>query len=82
MILVDTGPLVTLFEPKDAQHERCKNVLRAIQEPLITTIPVLTEGFHMLSPSNQGADRLRDSLAERDYRCGLWMMLGLSVRSS
>ena len=48
MILVDIGPLVALFDPKDAQHERCKTVLRAIREPLITTIPVLTEGFHML----------------------------------
>jgi uncharacterized protein len=65
MILVDTGPLVALFDPKDAQHERCKNVLKAIQESLITTIPVLTEVFHMLSPGSQGADRLRDFIGQK-----------------
>jgi hypothetical protein len=60
MILVDTGPFVALFDPKDDLHERCKGVLQAIREPLYTTVPVLTEAFHMLSPGSYGADRLRD----------------------
>lgn len=72
MILVDTGPLVALFDPKDAQHERCKTVLRAIRKSLITTIPVLTEGFHMLSPGSQGADRLRDFIGRKGL--SLWFM--------
>jgi predicted nucleic acid-binding protein len=60
MILVDTGPLVALFDPQDAQHERCVKALKAIKEPLVTTIPVLTEAFHMLDPASIGSDRLRD----------------------
>lgn len=60
MILVDTGPLVALFDPQDAQHERCVKALKAIKEPLVTTIPVLTEAFHMLDPASVGSDRLRD----------------------
>jgi uncharacterized protein len=60
VILVDTGPFVALFDPKDMLHEHCRNVLRSIKEPLITTVPVLTEAFHLLSPGSQGADRLRD----------------------
>lgn len=60
MILVDTGPFVALFDPKDDLHERCKGVLQAIREPLYTTVPVLTEAFHMLSPGSYGADRFRD----------------------
>jgi uncharacterized protein len=60
MILVDTGPLVALFDPQDAQHARCREVLRTLQEPLFTTVAVLTEAFHMLSPGNYGADRLRE----------------------
>ena len=60
MILVDTGPLVALFDPQDAQHARCREVLRALQEPLFTTVAVLTEAFHMLSPGSYGADRLRE----------------------
>ena len=60
MILVDTVPLVALFDPQDAQHERCVKTLKAIKQPLVTTVPVLTEAFHMLGPSSIGSDRLRD----------------------
>ena len=60
MILVDTGPLVALFDPKDGQHARCVKALKRIQEPLSTTIPVLTEAFHMLGPESVGSDRLRE----------------------
>jgi uncharacterized protein len=60
MILVDTGPLVALFDPKDWQHDRCVKALRRIQEPVSTTVPVLTEAFHMLRPESPGSDRLRE----------------------
>ena len=60
MILVDTGPLVALFDPQDGQHARCVRTLKAVREPLITTTPVLTEAFHMLGPASLGSDRLRD----------------------
>lgn len=60
MILVDTGPLVALFDPRDAEHGRCVAALQAIREPLRTTTPVLTEAFHMLGPASIGSDRVRD----------------------
>jgi len=60
MILVDTGPLVALFDPKDGQHERCAKALKNIREPVSTTVPVLTEAFHMLDPHSIGSDRLRE----------------------
>ena len=60
MILVDTGPLVALFDPKDPSHRRCREILKTLREALLTTVPVLTEAFHMLSPGSTGADRLRD----------------------
>ena len=60
MILVDTGPLVALFDPQDAQHARCVRILKGIREPIVTTMPVLTEAFHMLGPASIGSDRLRD----------------------
>jgi predicted nucleic acid-binding protein len=63
VILVDTGPFVALFDPKDASHRRCREVLKTFREPLVTTVPVLTEAFHMLSPNSTGADRLRDFIA-------------------
>ena len=60
MILVDTGPLVALFDPKDGQHERCRSTLKSLHETIYTTVPVLTEVFHMLSPGSHGSARLRD----------------------
>lgn len=60
MILVDTGPLVALFDPKDDQHSRCRGTLKEIREPLGTTTPVLTGAFHMLGPASIGSGRLRD----------------------
>ena len=60
MILVDTGPLVALFDPRDRHHGRCVNALKAMTAPLVATTPVLTEAFHMLGPSSIGSDRLRE----------------------
>ena len=62
MILVDTGPFVALFDPKDSLHSKCKATLRTLREPLLTTIPVLTEVFHLLSPGSHGSARLREFL--------------------
>ena len=63
MILIDTGPLVALFDPRDASHPRCQDVLDTLRERLITTVPVLTEAFHMITPASRGADALRDFIA-------------------
>ena len=63
MILVDTGPLVALFDPVDTDHKRCVNLLKQIEEPMCTTIPVLTEAFHLLSPGSVGSQRLMDFVA-------------------
>jgi uncharacterized protein len=64
LILVDTGPLVALFDPADDSHARCVRVLQAVEEPLATTIPVLTEAFHLLRPGSTGAQRLMDFVSE------------------
>ena len=63
MILVDTGPLVALFDPADADHSRCVEVLSGIEEPIGTTIPVLTEAFHLLTPGSLGSQRLMDFIS-------------------
>ncbi len=60
MILVDTGPLVALFDPRDGQHTEAQRILKNLREPLSTTTPVLTEAFHMLEPHGIGSDRLRE----------------------
>lgn len=60
MILVDTGPLVALFDAQDDAHDRAKMVLSGLREPLITTVAVLTEAFHLLAPGSRGARALRE----------------------
>jgi len=59
VILVDTGPLVALFEPRDTQHQACMEVLKGIQDALVTTLPVLTEAFHILPSNSRPAENLR-----------------------
>lgn len=70
MILADTGPLVALFDPADQDHARCVDRLRTIREPLLTTVPVLTEAFHLLNPNSPGADGLMSFVSENGL--GLW----------
>lgn len=71
MILVDTGPLIALFDPRDPLHTRCQTTLKQIRESP-TTVPVLTEAFHILSPGSQGSDRLREFVAQGGL--SLWFL--------
>jgi predicted nucleic acid-binding protein len=64
MILVDTGPLVALFDRKDGHHARCAETLKGIREPLCTTVAVLSEAFHILEPQSIGSDRLREFISK------------------
>ena len=64
MILVDAGPLIALFDRRDAAHGRCVETLKSIDEPMATTPPVLTEAFHLLNPSSAGALNLMGFISE------------------
>lgn len=58
MILVDSGPLVALFEEHDYHHEGCHRMLRSLDDKLATTTPVLTEALHLLRPGSPASFRL------------------------
>lgn len=58
MILVDTGPIVALFDRDDQYHVLCLQTLEKLQEPLVTTWPVLTECFYLLGFSWEAQDDL------------------------
>jgi hypothetical protein len=64
MILVDHRAICRP-DPQDGEHERCKAVLEGIEGALVTTTPVLTAAFHLLTPDSIGADRLRDFILGR-----------------
>ena len=59
MILVDTGPFIALFDPLDPHHEWCVEILKTVTEPLVTSVPVLTEAFHLLGPGSRAASNVR-----------------------
>ncbi|MBI4838052.1 MAG: PIN domain-containing protein [Nitrospirae bacterium] len=58
MIALDTGPIVALFDKEDDNHQICTKIFKEIHEPLITTGPVLTEAFYLLSFSCNVQDDL------------------------
>lgn len=60
MILVDTSPIVALFDPADHDHKLTHCVLESISEPIYTTEAVITEVFHMLEAGSKGADGVRE----------------------
>ena len=58
MILIDTGPIVALFDKDDRYHTQCLEILKEMREPLVTTWPVLTECFYLLNFSWEVQDSL------------------------
>jgi len=70
MILLDTGPIVALFDPADESHGACRQILKGILEPLVTITPVLTEAFHVLSPASRGAANLIHFIADGGLSVG------------
>jgi predicted nucleic acid-binding protein len=61
-MLIDTGPLVALFDPREALHTRSVDFLKKLSTPALTTVPVLTEAFHLLNPASRGSIALRGLL--------------------
>jgi len=72
VILVDTGPLVALFERRDHAHESSKRTLATIATHIVTTVPVLTEAFHLLSPASRGAKALQQFVSQKGL--GVWFL--------
>ncbi len=48
MIIADTGFWVALFNPRDTHHPKACAFTPTINEPLITTLPVVTEVCYLL----------------------------------
>ena len=63
MILVDAGPLIALIHQDDNQHERCRDAFAALDEPLGTVWPVVTEALHLLNFSWRAQDALWEMIA-------------------
>jgi predicted nucleic acid-binding protein len=85
-VLVDTGPLIALFNVRAKLHERFKaSVLELSSEriPLVTTWPCVTEATHLLDRLDNrlrllawlvdGAALVREFPASELARMGRWM---------
>ena len=46
--LADTGPLVALVDKNQSNHARCVDAHKALEAPLLTTWPCLTEAMYFL----------------------------------
>lgn len=82
MIIADTGFWVAIFNDTDTHHSRCLTVASNLQEPLITTTPVVTEVCYLLQKRrsqafstaflrshNRGAFRLFEITEQHITRC-------------
>ena len=49
MIIADTGFWLALLNKRDRHHQAATAALKGLDEPLITTWPVLTETCHLLN---------------------------------
>ncbi len=58
MVIIDTGPLVALFDESEPLHGICKSTLKKIKAQLITSWPVLTESFYLLGDWRKGQKEL------------------------
>lgn len=47
-VLIDSGPLIALFDRSDRHHERVLEFLKGFDGHLLSTWPVLTEVSHLL----------------------------------
>ena len=47
-ILIDSGPLIALFDASDKYHHEAVNFIKTNKCPLVTTLASITEALHLL----------------------------------
>jgi uncharacterized protein len=69
MILIDTGPLVALFDHHEEHYEACCQEARALPGRLYTCLPVITEAAYLLNRCDSRLVRmLFDAVADGVYK--------------
>ena len=48
-ILIDSGPLIALFDASDKYHKKAVDFIKSNKYPLVTTIASITETLHLLN---------------------------------
>jgi hypothetical protein len=47
-VLIDSGPLIALFDADDKHHKKAVNFIKGNKLPLVTTLASITETLHLL----------------------------------
>jgi predicted nucleic acid-binding protein len=63
VIIVDTGPIVALLNPRDQHHQWARAVIQQINDPMLSCDAVLSEALFLVSPVPNGIRRFTDILA-------------------
>lgn len=75
MIIADTGFWVALFNPRDKHHQQIRAFAPTINEPLITTLPVVTEVCYLLQ---RRCNPLKAAAFLNEQRTGLFSLFAIS----
>jgi predicted nucleic acid-binding protein len=76
-ILLDTGPLVALLAASDSRHQDCVEVWNALEPPVYTCWPVLTEAAWLLRSHPAVVEGMLEGA-----RSGLFAILNLSAEDA
>ncbi len=68
MVIIDTGPLVALFDETEPAHRQCYAALKKQKNAPTTTWPVLTEAFYFLCDWERGQKKLWDFILSGGVR--------------
>jgi predicted nucleic acid-binding protein len=63
-ILIDSGPLIALFDASDIHHEKALAFIRNNKLPLVTTLASITETLHLLDFSRNAQMDFLDWLSK------------------
>ena len=67
-VLVDTGPLIAIYNQRDPQHSKCREVLDAIPfGKAYTCWPVITEAAYMLRKRSEQRNDLLQAVITGDF---------------
>lgn len=65
-LLLDAGPLIALFDPRDQYHARAADAWHQLSDRCLTTEPVVVEATHMVARSRGDHARVLEFLIAAD----------------
>jgi hypothetical protein len=64
-ILIDSGPLIALFDANDKHHAKALDFVKKAKLPLVTTLASITEALHLLDFNRNAQIDFLDWISKR-----------------